>query len=104
MNPTRISELPKELRELAEQRRSEMPIGKKDEDILAKAFLYSQTPEKRAFWVEVENRNYEKVKAVEILLERIEKEGVYKLDAGGKAKYNDLKAWFEKTAKKLRYI
>ena len=61
MNPTRISELPKELRELAEQRRSEMPIGKKDEDILAKAFLYSQTPEKRAFWVEVENRNYEKV-------------------------------------------
>ena len=61
MNPTRISELPKELRELAEQSRSEMPIGKKDEDILAKAFLYSQTPEKRAFWVEVENRNYEKV-------------------------------------------
>lgn len=46
----------------------------------------------------------EKVKAVEILLERIEKEGADKLDAGGKAKYNDLKAWFEKTAKKLRYI
>ena len=61
MTPTRISELPKELRELAEQRRSEMPIGEKDEDILAKAFLYSQTPEKRPFWLEVENRNYEKV-------------------------------------------
>ena len=61
MTPTRISELPEELRQLAELRRSEMPIGKKDEDILAKAFLYSQTPEKRAFWVEVENRNYENV-------------------------------------------
>jgi len=46
----------------------------------------------------------QKVKAVEILIERIEKEGVDKLDADGRKKYNDLKSWFEKTAKKLRYI
>jgi hypothetical protein len=46
----------------------------------------------------------EKVKAVEILLERIEKEGLQKLDDAGKEKYKDLKSWFEKTAKKLRYI
>lgn len=46
----------------------------------------------------------QKVKVVEILIERIEKEGVDKLDADGRKKYNDLKSWFEKTAKKLRYI
>lgn len=66
MTPTRISELPEGLRQLAQLRRSEMPIGKKDEDILAKAFLYSQTPEKRPFWLEVENRNYEKVIALKV--------------------------------------
>lgn len=66
MTPTRISELPEGLRQLAELRRSEMPIGEKNEDVLAKAFLYSQTPEKRAFWVEVENRNYEKVIALKV--------------------------------------
>lgn len=49
-------------------------------------------------------KQIEKVKAVEILLDRIEKEGVEKLDAVHKAKYDDLKVWFEKTAKKLRYI
>ena len=66
MTPTRISELPEGLRQLAELRRSEMPIGEKNEDILAKAFLYSLTHEKRPFWVEVENRNYEKVIALKI--------------------------------------
>lgn len=66
MTPTRISELPEGLRQLAELRRSEMPIGEKNEDVLAKAFLYSQTPEKRPFWVEVENRNYEKVLALKV--------------------------------------
>ena len=66
MTPTKISELPEGLRQLAELRRSEMPIGDKNEDILAKAFLYSQTPEKRPFWLEVENRNYEKVIALKV--------------------------------------
>ena len=66
MTPTRISELPEGLRHLAELRRSEMPIGEKNEDVLVKAFLYSQTPEKRPFWVEVENRNYEKVLALKV--------------------------------------
>ena len=66
MTPTKISELPEGLRQLAELRRSEMPIVDKNEDILAKAFLYSLTPEKRPFWVEVENRNYEKVIALKV--------------------------------------
>ena len=66
MNPTRISELPDDLRILAEIRREQCPLSDKNEDILPKAFLYSQTPEKRAFWVEVENRNYEKVIALKV--------------------------------------
>ena len=66
MTPTRISELPEGLRQLAELRRSETPIGEKNEDVLTKAFLYSLTPEKRPFWVEVEKRNYDKVIALKI--------------------------------------
>jgi hypothetical protein len=66
MTPTRISELPEGLRQLAERRRSETPIGEKNEDVLAKAFLYSQTPENRPFWVEVENRNYEKILTLKV--------------------------------------
>jgi hypothetical protein len=66
MTPTRISELPEGLRQLAQLRRSETPIGEKNEDVLAKAFLYSQTPEKRPFWVEVEKRNYEKILTLKV--------------------------------------
>ena len=66
MNPTRISELPKELRELAEQRRSEMPILLKDEDILSRAFLFCETEEGYSFWNEVNLRNYEKVIALKV--------------------------------------
>lgn len=46
----------------------------------------------------------QKVKLVENLIERIEKEGVSKLSEYEFKEYNDLKNWFAKTAKKLRYI
>jgi hypothetical protein len=37
MTPTRISELPEGLRQLAQLRRSEMPIGEKNEDVLVES-------------------------------------------------------------------
>ena len=46
----------------------------------------------------------QKVKLVEDLIERIEKEGVSKLSEYEFKEYNDLKNWFAKTTKKLRYI
>lgn len=46
----------------------------------------------------------QKVKLVEDIIERIEKEGVSKLSGYELKEYNDLKNWFVKTAKKLRYI
>ena len=66
MTPTRISELPEGLRQLAELRRSEMPILLKDEDILSRAFLFCETEEGHSFWNEVNLRNYEKVIALKV--------------------------------------
>lgn len=61
MNPTRISELPDDLRILAEIRREQCPLSDKNEDILPKAFLYSQTPERRPFWKLVEDGRFEDI-------------------------------------------
>jgi len=72
MKPTRISELPKELRELAEQRRSEHAEkykafftieeyeNAKIQDVLVQAFMWGDSPENYSYWNEVELGNYEK--------------------------------------------
>lgn len=54
----RISELPIELRELAELRRSQFPLIS-GSDVLCQAFLYSKTPDGRPFWLMVEQREWE---------------------------------------------
>lgn len=56
----RISELPNELRALAELRRSQFPLVS-GSDTLCRAFLYCKTPEGRPFWAMVERREWENV-------------------------------------------
>ena len=46
----------------------------------------------------------EQVKAVEIVLDRCEQKGLKNLTSDEKKKYADLKIWFDREAKKLRYI
>lgn len=46
----------------------------------------------------------DKIKLVETLIDRIEKEGVERLSNEDANKYTDLKNWFNIQAKKLRYI
>lgn len=45
-----------------------------------------------------------KIKLVEIALERCEKIGIENLNQIDRAKYEDLKSWFMIEAKKMRYI
>ena len=78
MTPTMISELPKELRELAEQRRSEHAEkykafftieeyeNAKIQDVLVQAFMWGDSPENYSYWNEVELGNYEKVIALKV--------------------------------------
>ena len=76
MTPTRISELPEGLRQLAELRRSEyqdyltdnginLPTFY-DPEILISAFSFQSTPEKYEFWRLVNLRNYEKVLTLKV--------------------------------------